>query len=631
MGDPSLPPPSNARFLFGSSALDDSYRPLPSLYLAFLAIWAISAFAWTINTWRNRFPQTSNLQWMLASIPLTKTLQLALSFSFWYSCINLQICSLWMSFGVYVTGILFQTASFVSFMLISHGYCIIYERLSVRERRTTAALSCILYLTLVGYRAAVPYFTVFLLLNYSLSFYIIFRHTSQNLSVLHEQLSFIENEDIHAMHNALRTKYTMLKKFQGAMQFVAVVEAMIYLNVDETLDNYWFRLLVREWAQFCIFLYIGWTFRTQEVSLHFSVMPALKSKMEMIVPPVYSIEMDAADFNDLVSQECHVGVLIKFGGRVGSTPNAGEMGDPRRSWREDSRHGDDAWGRPRNIPWTQPDPPPQPWGGWGCPPHSVPLWEKIYLSDVCGMPWERICMIRRCMSVSRHEGVFRWDDSAALEAFQNSKTRFWAEYHARPCDIPLPDPDMFIDEVDHDAVIDPQLIADLEMKPADSADLGDGRINKLPSATDNSGGRLPTANWDVYLAQEVRPTGWGDVPEPNSWNQQGKGVVGNSWNCVGRGWDQQATQDDQWRGRGRDNYVGYNDRMSIPWGTWEITNRNFEPGRRNGRTRDEGGHWGPRHTRPKYQTNAYQLNDDRRRNYKGKTRMTNHCYKETPA
>ncbi|RRT44943.1 hypothetical protein B296_00037035 [Ensete ventricosum] len=89
--------------------------------------------------------------------------QLKKDFSMMYSCINLQICSLWMSFGVYVTGILFQTASFVSFMLISHGYCIIYERLSVRERRTTAALSCILYLTFVGYRAAVPYFTVILL------------------------------------------------------------------------------------------------------------------------------------------------------------------------------------------------------------------------------------------------------------------------------------------------------------------------------------------------------------------------------------------------------------------------------------------------------------------------------------
>ena len=65
-----------------------------------------------------------------------------------------------MSFGVYVTGVLFQTASFVSFLLISHGYCIMCERLSVPERRTTAALGCVFYLTLVGYRASVPYFTV---------------------------------------------------------------------------------------------------------------------------------------------------------------------------------------------------------------------------------------------------------------------------------------------------------------------------------------------------------------------------------------------------------------------------------------------------------------------------------------
>ena len=79
---------------------------------------------------------------------------------------HLQTCSLWMSFGAYVTGILFQTASFVSFMLISHGYCIMCERLSIRERRTTAVLGCLLYLSLIGYKAAIPYFTVSLSLFY---------------------------------------------------------------------------------------------------------------------------------------------------------------------------------------------------------------------------------------------------------------------------------------------------------------------------------------------------------------------------------------------------------------------------------------------------------------------------------
>lgn len=288
--------------------LDESFRPLPSLYLAFLSIWFLSACSWTINTYKNRHFRANNLQWTLASVPLIKALQLTLSFLFWYSCFHLQICSLWMSFGVYVTGILFQTASFVSFLLISHGYCIMCERLSVTERRSTAALGCVFYLTLVGYRASVPYFTVLLLLNYFISFYVIFHHISQNLAVLREQLAFIEDEDVQAMHDAVYTKYIMFKKFQGAMQIVAMAETVIYLNVDDSSENYWLRLLVREWAQFCIFVYIGWTFRSQDLAPRFSVMPTTKSKGDTMVPPIYSIEMDAAAFKAFSRHEWHIGV-----------------------------------------------------------------------------------------------------------------------------------------------------------------------------------------------------------------------------------------------------------------------------------------------------------------------------------
>nr|GFD51042.1 uncharacterized protein [Tanacetum cinerariifolium] len=52
-------------------------------------------------------------------------------------------------------------------------------------------------------------------------------------------------------------------------------------------------LLVREWAHFCIFLYIGWIFRSQDLAPRFSVMPTHKSKKDRIVPPIYSIELDA--------------------------------------------------------------------------------------------------------------------------------------------------------------------------------------------------------------------------------------------------------------------------------------------------------------------------------------------------
>lgn len=69
------------------------------------------------------------------------------------------------------------------------------------------------------------------------------------------------------------------RKFQGAMQIVAMAETVvwacfefaalslyththlyfwqIYMNMDNSSQNYWLRLLIREWAQFCIFLYIG--------------------------------------------------------------------------------------------------------------------------------------------------------------------------------------------------------------------------------------------------------------------------------------------------------------------------------------------------------------------------------------
>ncbi|KAL3528715.1 hypothetical protein ACH5RR_008037 [Cinchona calisaya] len=286
----------------------EAYRSLPSLNLAFLLIWSLCAACWTINTYKNRHFQMNKLQWTLAAVPLIKALQLTLSFLFWYSCFYLHVCSLWMSFGVFVTGVLFQTVIFVSFLLISHGYCITCERLSISERRTTAALGCIFYLTLVGYRVSIPYFSALLLLNYFVSFYLIFRHISQNLVLLREQLTIIEDEDVHAMHDAVFTKYIMFKKFQGAIHFVAMAEFAIYINMNDSLDNYWLRLVIREWAQFCIILYIGWTFRSKDLAPRFSVMPTLKSKGKKMVPPIYRIEMDAATFKEFKSHEWHIGV-----------------------------------------------------------------------------------------------------------------------------------------------------------------------------------------------------------------------------------------------------------------------------------------------------------------------------------
>ncbi|KAL7099938.1 hypothetical protein ACP275_09G118000 [Erythranthe tilingii] len=289
--------------------VDTSYKPLPPLYFAFAIIWILSAVSWTLNTHKYRhFQQPNKLQWMLASVPWIKSLQLSLSFLFWYSCYYSNVCSIWMSFGVYIMGILFQTSAFGSFFLISHGYCITCHRITLTERRSMATMGCAFYFTLVGYKASIPYFSVLLLLNYLVVFYVIFDHVSRNLIVLRDQLSFIEDEDVQAMHDAVYTKYIMFKKFQGAMHIVAVSELAILISLDNSLETFWMRLVVREWAQFFIFMYIGWIFRCQDFAPRFSVMPTWSSKGETIVPPIYSIEMDAATFKGFTSHEWHIGV-----------------------------------------------------------------------------------------------------------------------------------------------------------------------------------------------------------------------------------------------------------------------------------------------------------------------------------
>ncbi|XP_047329416.1 uncharacterized protein LOC124932781 isoform X2 [Impatiens glandulifera] len=291
-----------------NTVVAEACRPLPYLYLSSTLIWFFVAFVWALNTCRNRHFQSNNLQWTLTLIPLVKALQLGLSFLFWYSCSNFHICSLWLSFGVYTTGVLSQTVSFISFLLISHGYCIMYERLSVSERRNATTLGCVFYLTLVGYRTSVPYSSVFLLVNYLLSFYLIFRNVSRNLVTLREQMAFIEDENVLGMRDAICTKYALFKKFQGAMQVVVIAEIAIFINKDNSLDIFWLRVLAREWAQVCIFIYIGWMFRSQELAPNFSVIPHLKRREPTVVPPIYSIEMGAEQFKDFRNHEWHIGV-----------------------------------------------------------------------------------------------------------------------------------------------------------------------------------------------------------------------------------------------------------------------------------------------------------------------------------
>ncbi|KAJ0978011.1 hypothetical protein J5N97_013485 [Dioscorea zingiberensis] len=125
---------------------------------------------------------------------------------------------------------------------------------------------------------------------------------------------------------------------------------------------------------------------------------------------------------------------------------------------------------------------------------SVPLWEKKFCTLVCLISWEKLCETQRVMPM--YKRVANWDDAAGEEAFRNAKARYWADINGLHCDIPLPDPDAYIDVIDYDAVIDPLLVEDLYKE----AQIQDSEEKDL------------TGGWDSFLFadQPVPATGWGD-------------------------------------------------------------------------------------------------------------------------
>ncbi|XP_058107210.1 uncharacterized protein LOC131250860 [Magnolia sinica] len=312
-------------------------------------------------------------------------------------------------------------------------------------------------------------------------------------------------------------------------------------------------------------------------------------------------------------------------------------------------------------------------------PPSVPSWEKRFCSSVCSIPWRKLCETKKMMEYC-YKNIVDWNDSAGEEALQNAKARFWATINGLPCNISLPDPDMYIDEVDWNCSIDPELVADLERQPSVVDDEEkDGKLSWLGNGWDSNqpipctgwgddlqppvvddgkkDGKLSFSNgWDSsILNQPVVCTGWDDpdnvVPpindsaEPaggnchsnaengNVWDndgwgsQDGRGYEGNGWDCSG--WENRAAADDYSWGNGRENGRG-NSWGSGHWQSNAGEPRNLDNRRNgpwgtwngNGQRREGGGRFGSRHYNThRFQADDYQMNGGGR-NSRGRKRVS---------
>ncbi|KAE8702621.1 U4/U6 small nuclear ribonucleoprotein PRP4-like protein-like [Hibiscus syriacus] len=248
---------------------------------------------------------------------------------------------------------------------------------------------------------------------------------------------------------------------------------------------------------------------------------------------------------------------------------------------------------------------------------AVPTWEKKFCTLVGSVPWWKLLETKRFMYL--YDNVVQWNDSAGEEAFHNAKNRFWAEINGLPCDIRLPDPDSYIDKIDWDSEIDPELLLDLEREP------------KVPDEKDKSEHVVILGNFLLLNQPFVCGGGWGDAEEgavkennmsssnwknkdyenswePNNGNMKDTGY-GNCWNNSWE-WNQRGNNCNDWDNNDS-SYVDYN--RTGDWGTWDVT----------GRKREDADQYMSRYKTTRFHDNSQ--NNRRWRNPRGRQR-TNFAY-----
>ncbi|KAM7493812.1 hypothetical protein LguiB_028421 [Lonicera macranthoides] len=77
---------------------------------------------------------------------------------------------------------------------------------------------------------------------------------------------------------------------------------------------------------------------------------------------------------------------------------------------------------------------------------KIPAWEKEFCLKIGLFKWEAFVEAKKFVHLETK--IINWDDSAGKKAFDNAKSRFYAQINKLPCEIPLPDPDMYIDNLD---------------------------------------------------------------------------------------------------------------------------------------------------------------------------------------
>nr|XP_043610653.1 GATA zinc finger domain-containing protein 4 [Erigeron canadensis] len=205
-----------------------------------------------------------------------------------------------------------------------------------------------------------------------------------------------------------------------------------------------------------------------------------------------------------------------------------------------------------------------PLGGSSNWQQGVPSWEKKFCASVGSIPWKKLVELKKFIHL--YDNVINWNDSAGKEAFENAKDKFYADMYNLPHNTWLPDPDIYIDNINWDSEVDPNLLLDLESNSVvpDSSSK-DEQVIIFGSTFPPSYQSFSTYGWGDSDDDQKKDIDPNTSPEYNGnhWEVEGnrKDVVHNNNN--GSNWwgsienDETAERDQGW-GDSRNDYWGWN-------------------------------------------------------------------------
>ncbi|KAI4382971.1 hypothetical protein MLD38_008859 [Melastoma candidum] len=170
-------------------------------------------------------------------------------------------------------------------------------------------------------------------------------------------------------------------------------------------------------------------------------------------------------------------------------------------------------------------------------PDNVPSWEKEFCKVIGLIPWGKVVFSKTLLDY--HDNILHWDDRAGEEAFRNAKQRFWAAISGSNCDIPLPDPDLHIDRVNWNQVIDPELVKELDREYFNPDEMNNAAGTSGEPVIDDPwercgkqhDGSLKIQDWrSTAQKDDVNDVGWGDPWElSNKHSEWGDIAKHSSW------------------------------------------------------------------------------------------------------